>query len=68
MSSVLTNYGTWQPSLATHRGPTVLEALLGGLGGQGPARVRDLVSAGPCSCARLPLLLSLPSAAWWQGA
>ena len=39
VSSMLTSFGSWQPSLASHRGPSVLDALLGGLGGQGPERV-----------------------------
>ena len=40
ISSLLTAFGSWQPSLASHRGPSVLDAMLGGLGGQGPDRVR----------------------------
>ena len=39
VSSVLTNFGTWQPSLAPHRGPSVLDVLMGGLGSQPSDRV-----------------------------
>ena len=40
VSSVLTKFGLWQPSLAPQRGPSVLDAVLGGLGKQGSGRVR----------------------------
>lgn len=35
MSALLTKYGTWQPSLQHTRGPSVMEALVGSLGGKG---------------------------------
>lgn len=39
VSASLTAWGSWQPALAPTRGPTVLEALIGSLGGRGSNRV-----------------------------
>ncbi|KAL3159283.1 hypothetical protein ABBQ32_011245 [Trebouxia sp. C0010 RCD-2024] len=46
VSASLTAWGSWQPALAPTRGPTVLEALIGSLGGRGSNRVLLDIGAG----------------------
>ena len=41
VSASLTAWGSWQPSLAPTRGPTVLDALIGSLGSRGSNRVSN---------------------------